>query len=70
MSRAFNLNQLIAQIAHEELSIPTLAVRNRDLLDFHDFSVWAIERALRRAYLAGLSRRISTKPTRKPRRTS
>jgi hypothetical protein len=42
-------------IARECLGIETLALRNRDHLDFHDCSVTGIKRALERAYAAGVA---------------
>jgi hypothetical protein len=48
-----NLRPLLETIAREELRIQTLAVRGRDALDFHDVGVVSLERALRRAYVAG-----------------
>ena len=47
------LDTLFETIAREVLNIPTLATRGRDALDFHDVGVVSIERALRRAYVAG-----------------
>jgi hypothetical protein len=44
---------LFETIAREELRIPTLAVRGREALDFHDVGVASVEQALRRAYVAG-----------------
>ena len=43
----------LLQIAEAVLSLETLESRNSDRLDFHDISVWAIEEALREAYIAG-----------------
>jgi len=43
----------LLQIAEAVLSLETLESRNSDRLDFHDVSVWAIEEALREAYIAG-----------------
>jgi hypothetical protein len=48
-----NKKEIIKKIAKEELSIETLESRNLDSLDFHDCSVWAIEKALEKAYEAG-----------------
>lgn len=48
-----SLDQLLETIAREELFVPTLAVRGRDALDFHDVGVVSLKRALARAYAAG-----------------
>lgn len=48
-----DINQLLEQIAKEHLFIETLETQNRDRLDFHDVSVWAIKSALQAAYAAG-----------------
>ena len=48
-----SIDQLFADIAREHLCIETLEVRRGDSLDFHDVSVWGVERALRTAYEAG-----------------
>jgi hypothetical protein len=45
--------QVIEQIALDHLFIQTLETQNRDRLDFHDVSVWAIKSALEAAYAAG-----------------
>ena len=45
---------LFAQIAAEELGIDTLTVRGLDSLDFHDVYVGAVQKALDRAFQAGL----------------
>lgn len=45
---------VIEKIAQEKLRI-TLEQRNRDSLDFHDLSVWAIKDALELAYMAGVA---------------
>jgi hypothetical protein len=47
------IRTLLETIAREGLRIPTLTVRGRDALDFHDVGVVSVERALRRAYVAG-----------------
>jgi Family of unknown function (DUF6900) len=47
-------HQIIAQIAREQLSIPTLHARHSTDLDFHVLAVWSIRKALHAAYLAGL----------------
>jgi hypothetical protein len=45
--------QLLADIARDKLSIPTLDTRNADSLDFHTVSVWGIAAALDAAFEAG-----------------
>ena len=52
---AQQLDQLLARIALDHLFIETLETRNRDRLDFHDVSVWAVQSALVAAYQAGLA---------------
>jgi len=52
---ARQLDQLLAQIAQENLLIDTLETRNSDSLDFHDVSVWCVKEALMAAYQAGLA---------------
>ena len=47
------MNDKLLQIAEAVLSLETLESRGADRLDFHDLSVWAIEEALREAYIAG-----------------
>lgn len=47
------IQQLVAQIAKEQLGIKTLRPRNSDHYDFHDVSVWSVERALTAAFEAG-----------------
>lgn len=47
------MEQLIASIAKEQLSIKTLEARNSDCLDFHEVSIWQVRRALEAAYRAG-----------------
>jgi hypothetical protein len=48
-----SLDTLLEAIAREVLNIPTLAMRGRDALDFHDVGVVSLKRALKRAYAAG-----------------
>lgn len=48
-----HINKIIERIALMEFFVPTLRTRHRDDLDFHEVSVWQIERALRAAYEAG-----------------
>lgn len=47
------IQSLVAQIAKEQLGIKTLTPRNSDHFDFHDVSVWSVERALMAAFEAG-----------------
>ena len=47
--------QTVREIARKHLRIGTLAVRNRDALDFHDCSVESIRAALEAAYTAGFT---------------
>jgi hypothetical protein len=44
---------ILAYIAREHLSIPTLASRKADSLDFHNVAVWQVEAALKAAFDAG-----------------
>ncbi len=46
-------NPILAAIAREHLSIPTLETRRADSLDFHDVAVWQVEAALKAAFDAG-----------------
>ena len=46
--------QFIERIAQETLFIPTLAVRGRDSLDFHEVSVGSVADALEEAFNAGM----------------
>lgn len=48
-------DKLLEQIALDHLFIETLQTKNRDALDFHDVSVWAVKSALQAAYQAGLT---------------
>jgi hypothetical protein len=48
------LKRQLTQIAREHLRIETLDERKSDNLDFHDVSVWGVERALHAAYQLGL----------------
>ncbi|MBX3351667.1 MAG: hypothetical protein KF684_01935 [Phycisphaeraceae bacterium] len=47
------ITHILAGIARERLGIETLAVRNRDSLDFHDVSVSCLTQSLGDAYEAG-----------------
>ncbi len=46
-------DQILAQIAKDELHLETLKTRKSDSLDFHDCAVWSIKAALESAYEAG-----------------
>jgi hypothetical protein len=46
-------NQILAQIAKDELHLETLETRKSDSLDFHNCAVWSIKAALEAAYEAG-----------------
>ena len=46
-------DQILAQIAKDELRLETLETRKSDSLDFHDCAVWSIKAALEAAYEAG-----------------
>ncbi len=46
-------DQILAQIAKDELHLETLETRKSDSLDFHDCAVWSIKAALEAAYKAG-----------------
>lgn len=48
------MQKTLEKIALDHLFIDTLETRNRDALDFHDVSVWAVKSALEAAYRAGL----------------
>lgn len=50
---ADKLDELLEGIARKNLRIPTLKVRGRDRLDFHDVGVASLKDALREAFLAG-----------------
>jgi hypothetical protein len=47
----------LQEIAREVLGLETLETRNSDRLDFVELSVWQLQAALQRAYLAGLAAR-------------
>ncbi len=47
------LDQLFTDIAREHLGSATQQTRHRDVLDFHEVSVWEIKRTLTAAYEAG-----------------
>ena len=46
-------DQILAQIAKDELHLETLETRKSDSLDFHDCAIWFIKAALEAAYEAG-----------------
>lgn len=46
-------DQILAQIAKDELHLETLETRKSDSLDFHDCAIWSIKAALEAAYEAG-----------------
>jgi hypothetical protein len=50
-----DIDKIIEQIALMWFFVPTLRTRHCDNLDFHEVSIWQIERALRAAYEAGVS---------------
>ena len=45
----------LERIALEHLDISTLKERKSDSLDFHELSIWEIEKALKAAYHLGVS---------------
>ncbi|MDL2234110.1 hypothetical protein LJC63_11120, partial [Ruminococcaceae bacterium OttesenSCG-928-L11] len=46
--------KLIEDIARRNCFVDSLAIQNRDSLDFHDVSVWGLKSALEEAYRAGM----------------
>lgn len=52
---------LLEQIALKHFFVETLQTQNRDCLDFHDVSVWAIESALKAAFEAGVQAALKEK---------
>jgi hypothetical protein len=46
-------SSLLEEIALKHFFVQTLKTQNRDRLDFHDVSVWAMESALKAAFEAG-----------------
>ena len=46
-------DEIIERIAREVLNVPTLEVRGRDHLDFHELGVLSIRQALELAFDAG-----------------
>jgi hypothetical protein len=53
------IDKLFTDIAREHLGIETLEERKSDRLDFHNVSVWGVERALSAAYQAGANDRTA-----------
>lgn len=49
-----HLEQLLSQIAQQDLDVETLETRHLDRLDFHDLAVWSLKAALAAAYQAGI----------------
>ena len=47
------MDQILAAIASEHLSLETLETRNSDSLDFSDQAVWMLQAALAAAFEAG-----------------
>lgn len=47
------MNKKLEEIAKETLKLETLETRKNDSLDFHELSVWSINKALEEAYKAG-----------------
>ena len=56
------LNNIITQIAQQQLGLETLETRHSDGLDFHDMAVWKIESALRAAFEAGRQDGLNSQP--------
>jgi hypothetical protein len=54
-------SSLLEQIALKHFFVETLQPQNRDCLDFHDVSVWAIESALKAAFEAGVQAALKDK---------
>ena len=54
-------SSLLEQIALKHFFVETLQTQNRDSLDFHDVSVWAIESALKAAFEAGVQAALKDK---------
>lgn len=48
-----DLQAQLETIAAQHLRIETLQARNMDNLDFHEVSVWSLEKALKAAFEAG-----------------
>ena len=55
-------DQALEEIARDVLGIPTLQIRNRDRLDFHDVGVAGLREALRQAWTRG-SQAVSASPS-------
>ena len=54
-------SSLLEQIALKHFFVQTLQTQNRDRLDFHEVSVWAIESALKAAFEAGVQAALKDK---------
>lgn len=54
-------SSLLEQIALKHFFVETLQTQNRDCLDFHDVSGWAIESALKAAFEAGVQAALQSK---------
>ena len=54
-------SSLLEQIALKHFFVQTLQTQNRDCLDFHDVSVWALESALKSAFEAGVQAALKEK---------
>ena len=52
------IKDLLEKIAQERLRLPTLEIRRKDTLDFHNVAVWEIREALEAAYRAGYFRAV------------
>ena len=61
-----HVKQLLSEIAHSMLLIPTLETRNSDSLAFHNVSVWAVYAALNAASTPGESPPNPKKRRRRP----
>ena len=59
------IEQLLTQIAREQLSIETLETRRSDSLDFHDVAVWCVRDALEAAFNAGVEHAKKARKTKK-----
>jgi hypothetical protein len=54
-------NATLEKVARETLGLETLEPRHSDRLDFHDLSVWQIQKALQAAFAAGQQSKAKTK---------
>ncbi len=55
MNETKHIDQLLEQIANQNMRINTLVTQHSDRQDFHDVAVWSIKSALEAAYAAGLA---------------